>query len=84
MANNTMQASQDVYPIEPLTEKDLESCDGIRKAINRWYKEYTKPGPNGISEADKAADKAFLASLYTPQERFLRDFYERLDKEARK
>lgn len=66
------------YPIEPLTEKDLESCDEIRKAINRWFKEYTKPGPNGISEADRA----FLADLYTPQERFLREFYEQLDKEA--
>lgn len=66
------------YPIEPLTEKDLESCEEISKAINRWYKEYTKPGPNGVSEADKA----FLASLYTPQERFLREFYEQLDKEA--
>lgn len=67
------------YPIEPLTEKDLESCDEIRKAVNRWHKEYTKPGPNGIIEAAHRAD---LASLYTPQERFIRKLYEQLDKEA--
>ena len=72
-----LQASQDIYPIEPLAEKDIESCDEISKAIKRWFAEYTTPGPNGISEADKA----FLADLYTPQERFLRKFYEELDKE---
>ena len=65
------------YPIEPLTEKDIESCDGISEAINRWFNEYAEPGPNGISEADRA----YLASLYTPQERFLRKLYEQLDKE---
>lgn len=65
-------ALQKIYPIEPLTEKDLESCNETSKAIDRWFKEYTKPGPNGISEADRA----FLVSLYTPQERFVRKFYE--------
>lgn len=65
------------YQIEPLSEKDLESCKEISEAIKRWFKEYTTPGHNGISEADKA----FLADLYTPQERFLRKFYEQLDKE---
>lgn len=72
------RATQGIYSIEPLAEKDLEACDGISKAVNRWFKEYTKPGPDGISEADRA----FLASLYTPQERFIREFYEQLDKEA--
>lgn len=64
------------FPLEPLTEKDLESCDGISKAINRWLKEYTKPGPNGISEADKA----FLAHLYTPQGQIVTKIMEQLDK----
>ena len=68
------------YPIEPLTEKDLESCDEIRKTINRWFNKYTKLGPNGIIEADM---RAHLASLYTPQERFIRKLYEQLDKEAK-
>lgn len=67
-------------PIEPLTEKDLEDCEEVRKAIKRWFKEYTKPGPNGVSEADKV----FLARLYTPQERFIRKLYEQLDKEETK
>lgn len=67
------------YPIEPLTEKDLESCDEIRKAINRWLKEYTKPGHNGISEADKA----YLANLYTPQGRLVTKLLEQLDKEEK-
>lgn len=76
-----MAGTQDVCPIEPLTKKDLEACDGISEAINRWFMEYTKPGPNGISEAEKEATKAFLARLYTPQERFIRKLYEQLDKE---
>lgn len=33
-----LKASQDIYPIEPLTEKDLEACDGISEAVNRWFK----------------------------------------------
>ena len=71
-------ASQDIYPIEPLTEKDIESCEEISKAVNRWFMEYTKPGPNGISEADWA----YLASLYTPRERLVTKILEQLDKEA--
>lgn len=72
------QAYQYIYPIEPLTEKDIETCDGINKAIDRWAKEYTKPGHNGISEADKA----YLAYLYTPQGQIFTKIMEQLDKEA--
>ena len=67
------------YQIEPLTEKDVESCDEIRKTINCWFNKYTNPGPKGIIEAKHRAD---LASLYTPQERFIRKLYEQLDKEV--
>lgn len=66
------------YPIKPLTEKDFETCDEINKAIDRWAKEYTKPGTNGISEADKA----YLAHLYTPQGQIFTKIMEQLDKEA--
>ena len=65
------------YPIEPVTKKDIESCDEISKAINRWFKEYTKPGANGVS----GADKAFLAHLYTPQGQIVTKIMEQLDKE---
>lgn len=71
-------AAQDIYPIKPLTENDFETCDGINKAIDRWAKEYTKPGTNGISEADKA----YLAHLYTPQGQIVTKIMEQLDKEA--
>lgn len=71
-------AAQDIYPIKPLTEKDIETCASIDKAIDRWNKEYTKPGPNGISEADKA----YLAHLYTPQGQIVTKIMEQLDKEA--
>ena len=65
------------YQIEPLTEEDIESCDEISKAIARWFKEYTNPGANGVSEADKA----FLAHLYTPQGQIVTKIMEQLDKE---
>lgn len=72
-----MVGAQDIYPIEPLDEKDLEACDGISKAINRWLKEYTKPDSNGVSEADKA----YLAHLYTPQGQLVTKLLEQIDKE---
>lgn len=80
MAEATMKRKKfKPYPLEPLTEEDLESSDGISKAINRWLKEYTKPGPNGISEADKA----YLANLYTPQGRLVTKLLEQLNKEEK-
>ncbi len=73
-----MLAAQDTYTIKSLNEKNIETCDGISKAIDRWAKEYTKPGPNGISESDKA----YLAHLYTPQGQIVGKIMEQLDKEA--
>lgn len=60
-----------------MTEKDLEDCDGISKAAERWFNEYTEPDSNGIS----AADKAYLAHLYTPQGQLVTKLLEELDKE---
>lgn len=73
-----MAGMQDIYPIEPLTGKDIEACDGISKAIDRWLKKYTKPDSNGISEADRAY---YLAHLYTPQGQLVTKLLEQLDKE---
>lgn len=70
-------AHNNIYPLEPLTEQDLEACDGISKAIDRWLKEYTKPGQNGISEADKA----YLAHLYAPQGQLVTKLLEQINKE---
>ena len=73
-----MASMQDIYPIEPLTAKDIDACDGISKAIDRWLKEYTKPDSNGISEADRD----YLAHLYTPQGQLVTKLLEQLDKEG--
>lgn len=72
-------AHPDIYDHEPLTEKDLEACDEISRAVKRWAKKYTEPGPNGVSEAYKA----YLAHLYTPQGQLVTKLMEQINKEAK-
>lgn len=77
---NPKSAHPDIYNHEPLTEKDLEACDEISRAVKRWAKKYTEPGSNanGVSEAYKA----YLAHLYTPQGQLVTKLMEQINKEA--
>lgn len=73
----TTKASQDIYPLEPidLSAENTKAWEQVDKAVKHWMNSYLEPGPNGLSEADKA----FLARIYTPHEQIVTKLIESLD-----